>query len=290
MPRTYYDILGVSPDATSAEIRKAYLKASLKHHPDKNPDNIQEAQAKFVEIGRAYEVLSDALLRREYDQTLRGGFNSASGGRQGGGGSGGGGGFSAAQGSTHEFSAKDFENYRDFFDTTVAGMSEADLAAAVGTAAMIGSLLGSLVGSRLGSGAVSHGSRSAAGGGGGGGSAAAGVLATAGSMIGSMVASEMAASSVRALHKSSIQRIEYKQACKLAAERGQPMPQAPPESHWDSLLRQTVDTVKKAVQQPDQAAADIGNLWNKAKNGINMTSGMAGGGKAAGSSTGRTPY
>ena len=286
MSRTHYDILGVSPDATSAEIRKAYLKASLKHHPDKNPGNVQEAQAKFVEIGRAYEVLSDVLLRKEYDQSLRGGYGRASGGsRQGTGGSSGGDGipFSAAQGFTDEFSAKDFENYRDFFDTTVAGMSEADLAAAVGTAAMIGSLLGSLVGSRLGSGAGSHGSRSAAGG------AASGVLATAGSMIGSMVASEMAASSVRALHKSSIQRIEYKQACKIAAERGEPMPQAPPESHWDGLLRQTVDTVKKAVQQPDQAAADIGNLWNKAKNGMNMASAMGGARKAAGS-TGRTPY
>jgi hypothetical protein len=284
MPGTYYEILGISPQATSVEIRKAYLKASLKYHPDKNPDNVQEAQAKFVEIGRAYEILSDEALRYEYDQSLRSGtssgYRTSNNDSYSGGGGGGGFGTTSASSSTHEFSAKDFESYRDFFDATVAGMSEADLAAAVGTAAMIGSLFGSLVGSRLGAGAVSHGSRG--GGGGAGGGAATGILTTAGSMIGSMVASEMAASSVRALHKSSIQRIEYKQACKIAAERGQPMPEPPAESHWDKLLRQTVDSVKKVMQQPDQAGADIGNIWNKAKAGIHMASGMGGAGKAAG--------
>ena len=52
MPLNYYEILGVPKTATPQEIRKAYLKLSLKCHPDKNPNNVEEAQAQFVQIGR----------------------------------------------------------------------------------------------------------------------------------------------------------------------------------------------------------------------------------------------
>jgi DnaJ family protein B protein 8 len=301
----YYEILGVSSSATPTEIRKAYLKCSLKHHPDKNPSNVQEAQAKFVEIGRAYEVLKDETSRREYDREYqyqyRGGGNSSSGGGGGnssgfssgfGGGSGASAG-AAGGGDTSSFDFDDsqaYENYRDFFDETVAGMSEADLATAIGAAAMIGSLVGSLVGSRLAHGATtttSHGTRG--GGAGGGAGAGSGILTTAGSMVGSMVASEMAASSVRSLHRSSIQRLEYKQACRIAAERGQPLPQPPAASPLDQFFGTAVQAVKNATQNPDKAAQSFGKLWNKARAGMNAATAFADANTHGTGSTGARP-
>lgn len=67
MARDYYAILGVSRDATEADIKKAYRKLAVKYHPDKNPNN-KEAENKFKEINEAYEVLSDADKRKKYDQ------------------------------------------------------------------------------------------------------------------------------------------------------------------------------------------------------------------------------
>ncbi|KAI9804016.1 MAG: Type I HSP40 co-chaperone [Piccolia ochrophora] len=63
----FYDVLGVSPTATDAELKTAYKKGALKHHPDKNAHNPGAAD-KFKEISSAYEVLSDPQKRQLYDQ------------------------------------------------------------------------------------------------------------------------------------------------------------------------------------------------------------------------------
>lgn len=83
-----YDLIGVSPGADDAQIKKAYRKAALKYHPDKNPT--EEAAEKFKEISSAYEILSDSQKREMYDQFGEEGLN---GGGAGAGGFGGFGGF-----------------------------------------------------------------------------------------------------------------------------------------------------------------------------------------------------
>ena len=65
--RDYYEVLGVQKSASAEEIKKAYRKAAMKYHPDRNPGD-KEAEAKFKEAGEAYEVLSDDGKRQRYDQ------------------------------------------------------------------------------------------------------------------------------------------------------------------------------------------------------------------------------
>ncbi len=86
--RDYYEVLGVSKDATASELKKAYRKLAIKFHPDKNPDDA-EAEEKFKELGEAYEALSDEDKRAAYDRYGHAAFENGGGGSRGGGGFGG---------------------------------------------------------------------------------------------------------------------------------------------------------------------------------------------------------
>ncbi|MFA7536878.1 MAG: DnaJ C-terminal domain-containing protein [Desulfuromonadales bacterium] len=74
MAKDYYGTLGVQKDASADEIKKAYRKLALKHHPDKNPGD-KKAEEKFKEITEAYAVLSDPEKRKQYDQFGDSGFH-----------------------------------------------------------------------------------------------------------------------------------------------------------------------------------------------------------------------
>ena len=80
--RDYYEVLGVEKNANADEIKKAYRKAAIKYHPDKNPGD-KEAEEKFKEAAEAYDVLSNPDKRARYDQFGHAGMGGAAGGAGG---------------------------------------------------------------------------------------------------------------------------------------------------------------------------------------------------------------
>jgi molecular chaperone DnaJ len=85
--RDYYEVLGVSRDATPDDLKKAYRKLAVKYHPDKNPGD-KAAEEKFKEVSEAYDVLNDADKRAAYDRYGHAAFAGGMGGPAGGGGGG----------------------------------------------------------------------------------------------------------------------------------------------------------------------------------------------------------
>ncbi len=108
--RDYYEVLGVQRNANADEIKKAYRKAAIKFHPDKNPGD-KEAEEKFKEAAEAYDVLSNPDKRARYDQFGHAGMNGAAGG-----------GFSGGFGGG--FSMEDiFSQFGDIFGGHFGGFS-----------------------------------------------------------------------------------------------------------------------------------------------------------------------
>jgi molecular chaperone DnaJ len=83
--RDYYEVLGVSRDATPDDLKKAYRKLAVKFHPDKNPGD-KTAEDKFKEVSEAYDILNDADKRAAYDRYGHAAFAGGMGGPAGGGG------------------------------------------------------------------------------------------------------------------------------------------------------------------------------------------------------------
>jgi molecular chaperone DnaJ len=78
MKEDYYDILGISKNASAAEIKKAYRKLAIKYHPDKNPDD-PKAEEMFKKAAEAYEVLSNPEKKAKYDQFGHSAFDGSGG-------------------------------------------------------------------------------------------------------------------------------------------------------------------------------------------------------------------
>ena len=103
--RDFYEVLGVNKNATDDELKKAYRKLAKKYHPDANPDNKKEAEAKFKEVNEAYETLSNPEKRRMYDQFGHNGPQGFGGGQG-----------PFGQGGYYSYTTSDFGDFGDLGD------------------------------------------------------------------------------------------------------------------------------------------------------------------------------
>ncbi len=102
--RDYYEVLGVERTADGEEIKRAYRRLAMKHHPDRNPDDA-EAEAAFKECAEAYEVLSDDQKRKIYDQYGHEGLRRGAGGAS----------------AAHDFSRMNVEDIFSMFNDIFGG-------------------------------------------------------------------------------------------------------------------------------------------------------------------------
>ena len=213
---SYYEILGVNATADQSTIRKAYLKLSLKYHPDKNPGAEEEAKANFIRIGQAYEVLGDPIKRAQYDREIQGGTFA----------------FKRRHNQTnnddHVQNEQDFNSFMNMFDETVAGMSEQELNMAMGAAAVVGGLIGSVMASRAAKGNS--------------------LLSSAAQMMGSTVASRAASSLVQSVHTDSRQRVLEREEREAAVARGESIPEPSATDKRDRLFKDAKNTAQKVAE------------------------------------------
>ncbi|KAL3826984.1 hypothetical protein ACHAXA_000048 [Cyclostephanos tholiformis] len=293
---TYYDILGVSRCADQTAIRKAYLKSSLRCHPDKNPGREEEARMEFVEVGMAYSVLGDVDRRAAYDRELSLGGKS---GRNDGdddddiGGSRrprGGGVRSRTQtttrtraSSTTPYDDDDgrrrddhdrakyvdgtFDDFMRMFDETVSGMSEEELTMAMGAAAMVGSVIGSILGART-----------VGGGGGGGGGVGNALLSTTASVVGSALASRAAGSLVMAVHEDSKQRVLERKEREAAIARGGGGARVPTSCEGRERVFRDAGRAFQRAAGAAMSGTGTGGVGSRNNGGVGMARNADGGG------------
>jgi len=227
---THYDVLGIDDprNTDQAAIRKAYLRTSLRCHPDKNPGREEEAKAEFVEVGQAYNILKDVTKRAAYDRELATGK-----------------GWSRPRPQRTNYSNQsntdrpdttnipnnnnndDFDSFMNMFDETVSGMSDEELNMAMGAAAVVGSIIGSIVGARAGKGNS--------------------FLSSAASMVGSAMASQAASKLVQTVHEDSTQRALENRERSAAIARGEKIPDTPKRDGREQIFKDASKVFQKVA-------------------------------------------